>query len=197
MMVRFAVIRHAPTDWNAIGRVQGRSDIPLSVEGRNRAAAWRLPAELGGFRAIASPLSRAVETAELLLDRPVATDRRLVEMDWAGWDGRSLEDLRAEIGDLRAAWETEGLDFRAPGGESARDVQIRLASLLIEIADQGQPTLAVTHRGVIQALYALATGWDMTGEPPERLRDDCIHIFHLSAEGGPSIGILNLPIDDA
>jgi probable phosphoglycerate mutase len=193
-MVRFAVVRHAPTEWNAIGRVQGRTDIPLSEIGRETAAGWSLPADLAGFRAIASPLARTMETAHLLLGRAAVTDERLIEMDWAVWEGRELPDLRAELGDLMVAWEAEGLDFRAPEGESPRDVQARLAPLLAEIARARRPTVAVTHKGVIRALYALATGWDMTDKPPEKLRDDCVHIFTLSAEGAPAVDRLNLPL---
>jgi len=193
-MVRFAVVRHAPTEWNAIGRVQGRTDIPLSEIGRETAAGWSLPADLAGFRAIASPLARTMETAHLLLGRAAVTDERLIEMDWAVWEGRELPDLRAELGDLMVAWEAEGLDFRAPEGESPRDVQARLAPLLAEITRAGRPTVAVTHKGVIRALYALATGWDMTDKPPEKLRDDCVHIFTLSAEGAPAVDRLNLPL---
>jgi len=193
-MVRFAVVRHAPTEWNAIGRVQGRTDIPLSEAGRKLAADWALPADLADFRAIASPLARTMETARLLLGRAAVTDERLVEMDWAVWEGRELPDLRAELGDLMVAWEAKGLDFRAPGGESPRDVQARLAPLLAEVARAAQSTVAVTHKGVIRALYALATGWDMTDKPPEKLRDDCVHVFTLSTKGAPAIDRLNLPL---
>lgn len=193
-MVSFAVVRHAPTEWNAIGRVQGRTDIPLSEDGRRIAAAWSLPPEMTGFQAIASPLARTVETARLLLGRAAATDARLMEMDWAGWEGRELPDLRAELGDLMVAWEARGLDFRAPGGESPRDVQARLGSLLADIARAAQPTLAVTHKGVIRALYSLAVGWDMKDKPPEKLRDDCIHVFTLSPEGAPAVDRLNQPL---
>lgn len=194
-MVRLAVIRHAPTEWNAVGRVQGRTDVPLSAAGRAIAVGWSLPADLAGYRAIASPLSRTVETASLLLGRAPPTDARLIEMDWAAWEGRELPDLRAELGDLMVAWEAKGLDFRAPGGESPRDVQGRLAPLLAEIARGAQPTVAVTHKGVIRSLYALATGWDMSGKPPDKLRDGCVHVFALSTEGVPSVDRLNLPLN--
>lgn len=194
-MVRLALVRHAPTEWNAIGRVQGRTDIPLSEAGRATAAGWSLPPDLAEFRAISSPLTRTMETASLLLGRKAVTDERLIEMDWAVWEGRELPDLRAELGDLMVAWEARGLDFRAPGGESPRDVQVRLAPLLAEIARAARPTVAITHKGVIRALYALATGWDMTDKPPHKLRDDCVHVFTLSAEGAPSVDRLNLPLN--
>lgn len=193
-MVLLAVVRHAPTEWNAVGRVQGRTDVPLSDAGRGIAANWTLPSEVAGYRAIASPLARTMETARLLLGREPKPDERLIEMDWARWEGRELPDLRAELGDLMAAWEARGLDFRAPGGESPRDVQSRLAPLLAEIAKNGQPTLAVTHKGVIRALYALATGWEMTGKPPDKLKDASMHLFVLSNGGAPSVKELNIPL---
>src|SRR3546814_19659201 len=70
-----------------------------------------------------------------------------------------------------AAAEALGLDLRPPGGESPRQVQDRLKPWLAERSSCGRDTIAVTHKGVIRALYALACGWDMTGPPPDKLRD--------------------------
>jgi probable phosphoglycerate mutase len=64
----------------------------------------------------------------------------------------------------------------------------------VEIARAGRPVVAVSHRGVIRAVYALATGWDMTSKPPERLRDDCTHVFALDEAARPVIHALNLPL---
>ena len=193
-MTPFAIIRHGPTEWNAIGRIQGRTDIPLSTEGRAVVAGWRPPAELDGFAWIASPLKRAVQTAELLTGDNPQTDERLVEMDWAQWEGKNLSQLRLELGDLMVAWEAEGLNFRAPGGESPSDVQHRIAPLLAEIAARGKPTVAVTHKGVMRAIYALSTGWDMTGKPREKMLEACAHLFLLSPGGMPVLKKINIPL---
>src|SRR3546814_15044213 len=67
--------------------------------------------------------------------------------------------------DLMAANEARGLDFRPPGGESPRDVQDRLRPLLAELAAAGADVVAVSHKGVLRALYALASGWDLRGTP--------------------------------
>jgi broad specificity phosphatase PhoE len=53
---------------------------------------------------------------------------------------------------------------------------------------------AVTHKGVIRALYARASGWDMTGRPPVKLRDACAQCFLLGPEGAPETDQLNLPL---
>ena len=184
-MTLIALIRHGPTEWNETGIVQGRSDIPLSEAGRKKVAGWRQPDEIAGFEWISSPLSRAVETAKIMTGRTAETDDRLVEMDWSEWEGMRLPDLRAQLGNLMKAWEAKGLDFRAPGGESPREVQDRLRPLLAERADIGRETVAVCHKGVIRALYALSVSWDMTDKAPEKLYDDCVHIFELAADGMP------------
>ena len=53
---------------------------------------------------------------------------------------------------------------------------------------------AQTHKGVIRALLALASGWDMTGKPPARLDWTRVHVFLLAADGSPAVGDLNLPL---
>ena len=103
-----------------------------------------------------------------------------------------LKDLRAEMGDAFDRMEALGIDFQRPGGESPRQVQARLRPLLAELADRRRPTVAVTHRGIIRALYAQAVGWDMKDDPPQALLDDCAHVFALEDDGGLHIERLNV-----
>jgi probable phosphoglycerate mutase len=189
-----ALLRHGPTDWTDEHRLQGRSDRPLSTEGRRAVGAWRLDSGVAGFDWLTSPLLRARETARLLGHGEAAVDPRLIEMSFGDWEGRRLQDLRAELGPSMAGLEALGLDFRAPGGETPREVQARLRPLLAEIGAGGRNRLAVTHKGVIRAVYSLATGWPLLGQPPERLAPFALHIFALDGSGGPSIHRLNLVV---
>jgi broad specificity phosphatase PhoE len=190
-MTPLALLRHAPTDWNAARRLQGRADIPLSAAARATLRRKALPPQFRGWSALMSPLQRCRETAQLLGMAPTA-DARLIEMDWGEFEGRRLDELRAEHGETLAANEARGLDFRPPRGESPRDVQQRLAPLLVEIAQSGVATLAITHRGVIRAIYASARGWDMTGSPPDELDLYALHLFVLDAVGTPRVERLNI-----
>jgi probable phosphoglycerate mutase len=104
-----------------------------------------------------------------------------------------LDALRRELGDLMRAWEAKGLDFAAPGGETPRAVQRRVLPFLKERA-AAAGTVAVAHKGVIRAVYALATGWDMTGPPAHKLREPCAHLFGLAPDGMPSVRRLNIPL---
>ena len=97
--VRVALVRHAPTEWNATGRAQGRADPPLDGPGRARAASWRLPHDLarrareGRLSWAASPLRRARETAALLGAVEPDVVPALVERDYGAWTGWPLADL--------------------------------------------------------------------------------------------------------
>jgi broad specificity phosphatase PhoE len=183
-----ALIRHMPTAWNLAGRLQGGHDAPL-LPGPDRG----LPGELAGFRVLSSPLARARQTAARLgLDPEI--DERLAEMAWGEWEGRSLAELRAALGQAMAANEARGLDFRPPGGESPREVQQRVRPLLAEIAESSRSAIAITHKGVIRAVFALAAEWEMRGKPPHRLDWAAAHLFRLDANGQPTIERLNLPL---
>lgn len=193
-MTRLALIRHAATAWTEAGRIQGRTDVPLSPGGREAASRWRPPPELAQARWVSSPLARAYETARLLGAGDIGHEPRLIEMDWGRWEGRRLAELRAELGAAMAANEARGLDFRPDGGESPRDVQARIAPWLAGVAIRGRPVAAVTHKGVIRAVLALASGWDMTGKPPARLGWDCAHLFALAGDGTATVERLNIPL---
>ena len=192
-MTPFAVMRHAPTEWNASGRLQGRSDLPLSAEGRTLAARWRLPPEVAGFRWLASPLRRAVETADALGLDPIL-EPALIEMAWGRWEGRTLQALRTADPAGMAAIEADGLDLLPPDGESPRAVQDRLRPLLARLAAEDRPTGAVTHKGVLRALLALATGWDMRTKPPVKLHPATIHLYHLATDGSPHLIRANIEL---
>ena len=193
-MTVIAMIRHGPTEWNENGIVQGRSDIPLSVRGKKQVASWVIPGKLQSFDWVASPLSRATETARILSGLTVPTDDRLVEMDWSSWEGQTLPALRAELGDLTAAWQAEGLEFRAPNGESPREVQERLKPFLLDRARLTKDTIVVCHKGVIRAVYALAVSWDMKSKPPVKMEDGCAQLFSLDQHGMPETLELDLSL---
>lgn len=185
-MTQLALLRHADTAWSAAGRIQGRADVPLLP-----GISLDLPLSRE-LRVVTSPLLRCVQTAALLGAPDAAREPRIIEMDWGEWEGETLAGLRATLGEAMAGNEARGLDFRPPGGESPREVGIRVKAWLLDIAREGMPTLAVTHRGVIRAVLAQATGWDLRGKPPAKLDWRAAHFFALDAQGRPSVERLNV-----
>lgn len=180
---RIAFLRHSVTSWNRAGRIQGRTDIPLDPEGRERLARLALPPEWSGAAIHASPLIRAVETAEHWA-HPVRTDPRLIEMDWGRWEGCRGIDLRADPASGYRDLEEWGWDFRPPGGESPADVRQRLEGWLAAVQeDPAERHLAVTHVGVIRVALALAWDWPFGGPAPFRVKRDRLYIVTLTPDG--------------
>ena len=184
-MTVVALMRHAQTAWNVAGRIQGHTDVAILP-----GASCRLPDRCKGMRVVTSPLLRCVQTAQLLGAPDAEREPRLMEMRWGEWEGQTLARLR-ENPAMREN-EARGFDFRPDGGESPREVLLRVSEWLREVAHDGRATLAVTHRGVIRVVFAQASGWDMRGPPPEELDWQAAHFFRLDAEGRPSIDRLNI-----
>jgi probable phosphoglycerate mutase len=191
-----ALIRHAPTAWNAEGRVIGRADPPLSPEGAERAARWRLPADLhalarrGQLGWAVSPLARAVETARLLGAAAPVVEPRLAEQDWGEWTGRARSAVAGPA--TEAGWETT-----PPGGESPARVLARVRAWLDELAPgEGPDTwVAVTHMGVIRAVVAAALRWDLGTPPPVRLLPERLHRVRRRGDGLLQLVGLNEPLE--
>jgi len=186
-MTRLALLRHAETAWSREGRIQGRTDVPLLKD-----ISVSFPAACRGMRVVTSPLARCTQTAALIGAPDAPREPRISEMSWGDWEGESFAALRQRLGEEMRRNEERGLDFRPANGESPREVTARVRSWLQELATQGTPTLAVTHRGVIRAILAEATGWDMRGKPPARLEWEAVHFFSLDRDGRPSIERLNV-----
>lgn len=190
--MKLLLLRHATTPWNEARRLQGRSDIGLSAKGRAEAAAWHLPHWARGWPVLTSPLKRAQETA-LLMGCRATTVPWLVEMDWGRWEGWRLGDLRKALGPKMAMMEARGLDLHPPGGESPRAVGQRLLPFLQRLP-KAEGYVLVAHKGVIRALLASATGWDMRRDWPESLRPAKAHLFLLNSQGRLQLGRLNLEL---
>ena len=193
-MVRLLVIRHGKTDWNLAKKIQGRTDIALSPEGRTELAGRRVPQEFAGFDWTTSPLARARETAELLGATSLKIEPALIEMNWGDWEGETLTDLREKHGEEFKYNEARGLLMTPPGGESPADVVARLRPWLKSLK---RDTIAVTHKGVIRALKSIAYDWDMTDKAPVTFDWAKGHLFDVNPEGTLRPLRININMEDA
>lgn len=189
--VPLCIIRHGPTDWTTDKRLQGRTDIPISDDGRDVVSRWTVPDEIAERRWICSPLARTQQTVKILTGKPAEIEPRIIEMNYGDWEGLRLPDLREELGAEMAENEARGLDFRPPGGESPRDVQERMQPWLCELGTTGIAVTVVAHHGIIRALYALATGWNMIDGLPKKFRFGEMHHFLIGPDGHIQVDRLN------
>jgi probable phosphoglycerate mutase len=146
------LVRHGETAWSKTGQHTGRTDVPLTEEGRRRAEA--LGRHLAGrpfALVLSSPLVRALDTCRLAGygDQVQLTDD-LLEWDYGAYEGRRTVDIRKE----RPGWLLwkDGV----PGGETAEQVGAR-ARKVIERAAAADGDVAMFSHG--HMLRVLGAAW--------------------------------------
>lgn len=163
-MTELILIRHGETEWNAEGRIQGHTDIPLNATGLAQARAVGERFRVEHVDAIvSSDLQRAMQTAQ-----PIAQSRSLVTGPEPALRERHLGVLQGLTGDearerAAQAWRTFKSRTPAqplPEGESLADFAARAVAALKAIALRytGQRIAVVTHGGVLDAAYREAAG---------------------------------------
>lgn len=155
------LVRHGQTEWNRLGRLQGRSDIPLNEAGREAARETGEKLANINFSVIySSPLKRAAETAELIRGNrkiPLRTDDRLLEMAFGVWEGCQMRGMETkEDGEMVRRFFEEPEAYVPPrGGESFEELCRRTDSFLNELRQKEKPdaaVLIVAHGALLKGL---------------------------------------------
>ncbi len=143
---------------NAQRRWQGQVDAPLSSRGHGQARALAAALAEAPVHAIySSDLARARQTAEALGEAKglaVALLPALREMDVGDWGGRAHDEIQRRWPDDFARIRAGDIDVRPGGGETRREVAVRVRRALAEIvlAQPGRRVAIVTHGGVARSL---------------------------------------------
>jgi len=177
------VMRHAPTEWNRAGRIQGQADSRLTSTGKAWAARWgKQMKPLGLDRIVTSGIGRAKATARHMnaaLRLPVTTAEGLREMSWGQWTGCIHARIKVEAAEVYANQCAQGWHFKPPGGESHLEVLERALEALqwIATAHPGQKLLVITHEGVLKCLIYHLVIRDGCGLQPPRMAP--YHVHHI------------------
>lgn len=145
---RISILRHGRTDANENGLYIGKTDLPLSENGKQELIEKYEMHEYPKVQKVyTSPLERAVQSAEILFpDRETVIVDDLREMDFGVFEGISAFEL-VEL-DSYKNWLKGGLDNAPPNGESLRNMMVRcftaLNSIILDMMSEG-----VTHAGVV------------------------------------------------
>ena len=135
----------------------GRSDPPLSAEGRAQSLALRVDA----VRFYTSTMRRARETAALAArGRPIFEWPELAETSLGVWDGLSWSEIERHWPDLAAAKLQNWFGVTPPGGESWEDLCARVEKVLRLIRLGPSPCAVVAHVAVNAALAYVIAGQD-------------------------------------
>lgn len=176
-MIRLALLRHGHTAWNRAGQIQGRSDIPLDAQARTELSGFALPSPWDQASLWSSPLSRAVETAELVARRAPQTAPHLTEMFWGDWEGKKGLELKADPKSGFRDIEQWGWDYRPPGGETPAEVWARIKPWLASLQ---RDTVAVCHIGIMRMILAQAYHWDFDGPAPFRIKRNRLFVVEFN-----------------
>lgn len=168
------LFRHGETAWSLTGQHTGRTDMPLTEVGKQRAEA--LGRYLAGRRfdlVLCSPLARAAETCQLAGYGDVA---RFTD-DLMEWDYGEYEGLRpADILQKRPDWTiwSDGV----PGGEIVEQVGERARKVIV-LAQVAEGDIAVFSHSHL--LRILAACW--LGLPPDAGRYFALATASISVLG--------------
>jgi broad specificity phosphatase PhoE len=161
MVTTIYLVRHGETDWNAGGRCQGTTDVPMNAAGVAQVEA--LANELAHVvfdAAYTSPLTRTRETAAAILRRqrlramPIP---ELIELSYGELQGTTSDSWEPSFA---SAWLSDPWSIAFPGGESLAMVRDRAVPVLQRIVAMhpGETVLISGHGHLnrVLALHALA-----------------------------------------
>lgn len=151
-MRRILLARHGQTAWNALGRLQGHTDIELDTTGRTQARDLaRLVRDAGVTRVWSSDLLRAKETAAIVAEElglaPPEVDPELRERKFGVFEGLTRDQCASQHPEAWRDWVAQ--TSHPPGGEPRADAIARMQRALLRLVGDGT-TLVVSHGGVMR-----------------------------------------------
>ncbi|MEP6717123.1 MAG: histidine phosphatase family protein [Terriglobia bacterium] len=144
------LIRHGETEWSLSGAHTGRSDIPLTAKGEEKARGLR--AKLSGREfglVLVSPLKRARRTCELAgFGAQAQIEPNLLEWNYGSYEGRTTEEIQKE----RPGWSV----FRdgVPDGERIDQVADRASAAIARALGSAGDTALFAHAHILRILTA-------------------------------------------
>ncbi len=182
----FALVRHGQTDWNAAGRIQGATDVPLNDVGRGQATDAVAPlSDYAWDFIVSSPLARAAETADIIAaDLGLEVTRHLpglVERNYGPAEGLSA-------GPKLDALRVDGSYGSFRGAESEVSVSTRGLGALLQLAEDypGARIIVVCHGTLIRLSLSAALDVEI---PP--ILNAAISVVQFSPEAGWTASVIN------
>ena len=156
---RISIVRHGRTAGNDKGLYIGKTDLPLTEQGKDELRAlYEMYDYPRVHQVYSSPLERCVQTAEILFpDKDITVVDDLKEMDFGVFEGLKAEDL-VQL-DSYKKWLKGGLDNPPPNGESLRDMMVRCytalnAIILDMMQEDATHAGVVTHSGILMNMMS-------------------------------------------
>lgn len=149
------LIRHGQTDWNILGKIQGRQDTSLNEMGRKQAQLLARGMDSRPVTQIfCSRQKRAAETAAAIgarqkVDVDIVTG--LEEVEFGLWEGLTMEEIRGRFPEEYKRWMINPVEVAPPGGETLTEVTARCAGVAEAILAQAKGDIAIVSHGATLA----------------------------------------------
>jgi len=142
------LIRHGETEWSLSGQHTGRTDIPLTENGRRQAEALQPVLAKQPFdHVLCSPLTRAQDTCRLAgLGAQMELEPRLLEWNYGIYEGRKTQDIRQET----PGWSVWNSPM--PEGEDVAAIQQRAESLIGHLLTLDGRIALFAHAHILRVL---------------------------------------------
>jgi uncharacterized phosphatase len=198
-VTRFYLMRHGETEWNRdSNRYCGRSDIPLSDEGRDQAEAAAASMQSAGIDLVyASDLGRAIDTATFIAQQrhlPILRDERLTEADFGSWEGLWRNDIEERYPDSWRSWKADPTSVKAgETGESGADIYRRMDGFFKEKATEhpGKRILVVSHSTAIRIYLAGMLSMPLKAYRQLTISNASVSVLETNEEEGMRLLLLN------
>lgn len=149
--------RHGESQYNLQGLIGGDADLSPRGEAYARALPVLVASSVGDDRRLTiwtSTLQRTIQTARFLPAQHQRLEwKALDELDSGMCDGLTYEEIEQRYPDDFKARDNDKYNYRYRGGESYRDLVIRLEPIIMEL-ERGEDILIVTHQAVLRCIYA-------------------------------------------
>ncbi len=175
-MTLICLVRHGQTDWNAEGKLQGRTDIELNQNGIFQAQQCRNAlSDMDWDLIITSPLKRAKETAEII---NVELNIPLIEME---------HFIERYYGDAEGMTEAERMAAFPNKNYSNQEERIALTKRVVNGIEKinelykGKKIVVVAHGAVINSILTHLSNGEI-GSGRTRLSNACISNIEFFGE---------------
>lgn len=157
-MIRIILARHGQTEWNLLGKTQGHGDSPLTEVGISQAHDIKRALKDVVIDVVySSDLKRAYDTASIAVEGRevnIIPTTKLREMGFGDWEGKTIPEITKEYRDLYRDWRNIPDEIVFPNGESLKNIEDRVSSLIDEIKreHEGKTVLLVSHSIAMRVL---------------------------------------------
>lgn len=154
------ILRHGETAWNKQRRLQGSADIKLNENGVDIAKKTGIGLKEVDFdTAYSSPLSRAYDTARLILDGrdiDIIKDDRIREISFGDYEGKTYDELEGMGTNFKYFFDEPEKFVPDKNGESFESVIERAGGFLDDViekyGDTDKRILIVAHGAINKAI---------------------------------------------